>query len=59
MLINQYTQEAACAISNANRFGVPQVARQIASGEKKVRKIHTDNLDSFSVRPRVFQDELP
>src|SRR4029453_9798371 len=27
-------------------------------GEKKVRKIHTDNLDQFLGRPKVFQEEL-
>jgi ATP-dependent Lon protease len=34
------------------------VAKQVAIGEKKVRKIHTDNLDQFLGRPKVFQDEL-
>ncbi|HVQ63990.1 MAG TPA: S16 family serine protease, partial [Terriglobia bacterium] len=32
--------------------------RQVASGEQKIRKIHTDNLDHFLGRPKIFQDEL-
>jgi ATP-dependent Lon protease len=59
MLINQYTQEAGLRNLEREIASVcRKVARQIASGEKKVRKIHTDNLDSFLGRPRVFQDEL-
>jgi ATP-dependent Lon protease len=30
----------------------------VATGEKKVRKIHTDNLDQFLGRPKIFQEEL-
>ncbi len=59
MLINQYTQEAGLRNLEREIASVcRKVARQIASGEKKVRKIHTDNLDSFLGRPKVFQDEL-
>ena len=32
--------------------------KQVATGEKKVRKIHTDNLDQFLGRPKIFQEEL-
>src|SRR5206468_8699777 len=35
-----------------------KVAKQVASGEKIIRKIHVDNLDQFLGRPKVFQDEL-
>src|SRR6185436_9056637 len=35
-----------------------KVAKQVASGEQKMRKIHTDNLDHFLGRPKIFQDEL-
>src|SRR5215470_691875 len=59
MLINQYTQEAGLRNLEREIASVcRKVARQIASGEKKTRKIHTDNLDSFLGRPKVFQDEL-
>jgi len=30
----------------------------VATGEKKARKIHTDNLDQFLGRPKVFREEL-
>jgi ATP-dependent Lon protease len=58
-IINQYTQEAG--LRNLEReiaAACRKVARQVASGEKTVRKIHTDNLDQFLGRPKVFQDEL-
>jgi ATP-dependent Lon protease len=59
MMINQYTQEAGLRSLEREIAAVcRKVARQIASGEKKSRKIHTDNLDSFLGRPKVFQDEL-
>jgi len=58
-IINQYTQEAG--LRNLEREIASicrKVARQVAIGEKKVRKIHTDNIDKFLGRPKVFQDEL-
>jgi ATP-dependent Lon protease len=58
-IINQYTQEAG--LRNLEREIASicrKVAKQVAIGEKKVRKIHTDNLDKFLGRPKVFQDEL-
>src|SRR5215510_5109125 len=58
-IINQYTQEAG--LRNLEREIASicrKVAKQVAIGEKKVRKIHTDNIDKFLVRPKVFQDEL-
>ena len=59
MIINQYTQEAGLRSLEREIASVcRKVARQIASGEKKARKIHTDNLDKFLGRPKVFQDEL-
>jgi ATP-dependent Lon protease len=59
MMINQYTQEAGLRSLEREIASVcRKVARQIASGEKKARKIHTDNLDAFLGRPKVFQDEL-
>jgi ATP-dependent Lon protease len=59
MMINQYTQEAGLRSLEREIASVcRKVARQIATGEKKARKIHTDNLDTFLGRPRVFQDEL-
>src|SRR5207247_8262257 len=30
----------------------------IATAEKKARKIHTDNLDQYLGRPKIFQEEL-
>src|SRR5206468_4993944 len=58
-IINLYTQEAG--LRNLEReiaSACRKVARQVATGEKKVRKVHTDNLDQFLGRPKVFQDEL-
>jgi ATP-dependent Lon protease len=58
-IINLYTQEAG--LRNLEReiaAACRKVARQVASGEKRVRKIHTDNLDQVLGRPKVFQDEL-
>jgi ATP-dependent Lon protease len=58
-IINQYTQEAG--LRNLEReiaAACRKVARQVASGQQKIRKIHTDNLDQVLGRPRVFQDEL-
>lgn len=58
-IINQYTQEAG--LRNLEREIASicrKVAKQVAIGEKKVRKIHTDNLDKFLGRPKIFQDEL-
>jgi ATP-dependent Lon protease len=58
-IINQYTQEAGLRNLEREIAAVcRKVARQVASGEKTVRKIHTDNLDQFLGRPKVFQDEL-
>src|SRR5262245_33889813 len=58
-LINQYTQEAGLRNLEREIASVcRKVARQIAVGDKKVRKVHTDNLDKFLGRPKVFQDEL-
>jgi len=58
-MINLYTQEAG--LRNLEREIARvcrKVAKQVATGEKKVRKIHTDNLDQFLGRPKVFQEEL-
>src|SRR4029450_8256161 len=58
-IINQYTQEAG--LRNLEREIASicrKVAKQVAIGEKKVRKIHTDNLDKFLGRSRVFRGEL-
>jgi ATP-dependent Lon protease len=58
-IINQYTQEAG--LRNLEReiaSACRKVARQVATGEQKMRKIHTDNLDHFLGRPKIFQDEL-
>src|SRR5688572_2555516 len=58
-IINQYTQEAG--FRNLERESASicrKVARHVATGEQKIRKIHTDNLDQFLGRPKVFQDEL-
>src|SRR5205809_1529582 len=58
-IINLYTQEAGLRNLEREIASVcRKVAKQVASGEKKVRKIHTDNLDQFLGRPKVFQDEL-
>jgi len=58
-IINLYTQEAGLRNLEREIAAVcRKVARQVASGEKKVRKIHTDNLDQFLGRPKVFQEEL-
>src|SRR5215467_8649760 len=58
-MINQYTQEAGLRSLEREFASVcRKVARQIATGEKKARKIHTDNLDQYLGRPKVFQDEL-
>ncbi len=58
-IINNYTQEAG--LRNLEReiaTACRKVARQVASGEKKVRKLHTDNIGQFLGRPRVFPEEL-
>jgi ATP-dependent Lon protease len=58
-IINQYTAEAG--LRNLEReiaSACRKVAKQVATGERKARKIHTDNLDQFLGRPKVFQDEL-
>jgi ATP-dependent Lon protease len=58
-IINQYTQEAG--LRNLEReiaTACRKVARQVASGEKKVRKLHTDNIGQFLGRPRIFPEEL-
>jgi len=58
-IINQYTQEAGLRNLEREIASVcRKVARQVASGEQKIRKIHTDNLDHFLGRPKIFQDEL-
>ena len=58
-IINQYTQEAGLRNLEREIASVcRKVARQVATGEKKVRKIHMDNLDQFLGRPKVFRDEL-
>src|SRR5262247_3356795 len=58
-IILQYTHEAGLRNLEREIAAVcRKVARQIATGEKKARKIHTDNLDKFLGRPKVFQDEL-
>src|SRR5438034_888804 len=58
-IINLYTQEAG--LRNLEReiaAACRKVAKQVALGEKKTRKIHTDNLDQFLGRPKIFQEEL-
>jgi ATP-dependent Lon protease len=58
-IINSYTQEAG--LRNLEREIAAicrKVAKQIATGEKKIRKIHTDNLDQFLGRPKIIQEEL-
>jgi ATP-dependent Lon protease len=58
-IINQYTQEAGLRNLEREIASVcRKVAKQVATGEKKVRKIHIDNLDKFLGRPKIFQDEL-
>jgi ATP-dependent Lon protease len=58
-MINLYTQEAGLRNLEREIASVcRKVARQVASGEHKVRKIHIDNLDQFLGRPKIFQDEL-
>src|ERR1043165_2342888 len=58
-MINQYTQEAGLRNLEREIASVcRKVAKQVAMGEKKARKIHTDNLDQFLGRPKVFQEEL-
>src|SRR5215813_7261052 len=58
-MINQYTQEAGLRNLEREIASVcRKVAKQVATGEKKVRKIHTDNLDQFLGRPKIFQEEL-
>jgi ATP-dependent Lon protease len=58
-MINSYTQEAGLRSLEREIASVcRKVARQIATGEKKARKIHTDNLDQYLGRPKVFRDEL-
>ena len=58
-MINQYTREAGLRNLEREIAAVcRKVARHVASGEKKIRKIHTDNLDQFLGRPKVFQEEL-
>ena len=52
-IINQYTQEAGLRNLEREIASVcRKVAKQVAIGEKKVRKIHTDNLDQFLGRPQ-------
>jgi ATP-dependent Lon protease len=58
-MINLYTQEAGLRNLEREIASVcRKVAKQVATGEKKVRKVHTDNLDQFLGRPKVFQEEL-
>src|SRR5262245_8876325 len=58
-MINRYTQEAGLRNLEREIAAVcRKVAKQVATGEKKVRKIHTDNLDQFLGRPKIFQEEL-
>ncbi len=58
-IINLYTQEAGLRNLEREMASVcRKVAKQVATGEKKIRKIHSDNLDKFLGRPKVFQDEL-
>jgi ATP-dependent Lon protease len=58
-MINQYTQEAGLRNLEREIAAVcRKVAKQVATGEKKARKIHTDNLDQFLGRPKVFREEL-
>ena len=58
-IINQYTQEAGLRNLEREIAAVcRKVARQVAIGEKNARKIHTDNLDQFLGRPKVYREEL-
>ena len=58
-IINQYTQEAGLRNLEREIAAVcRKVAKQVATGEKKVRKVHIDNLDQFLGRPKVFREEL-
>jgi ATP-dependent Lon protease len=58
-MINHYTQEAGLRNLEREIASVcRKVAKQVAVGEKKARKIHTDNLDQFLGRPKVFPEEL-
>src|SRR5881227_999533 len=58
-IINLYTQEAGLRNLEREIAAVcRKVAKQVAIGEKKNRKIHTDNLDQFLGRPKIFQEEL-
>src|SRR5919109_2658264 len=58
-IINLYTQEAGLRNLEREIAAVcRKVAKQVAIGERKIRKIHTDNLDQFLGRPKVFQEEL-
>jgi ATP-dependent Lon protease len=58
-MINLYTQEAGLRNLEREIAAVcRKVAKQVATGEKKARKIHTDNLDQFLGRPKVFREEL-
>jgi len=58
-IINQYTQEAGLRNLEREIAAVcRKAAKQIATGEKGVRKIHTDNLDQFLGRPKIIQEEL-
>lgn len=59
VIIHEYTQEAG--LRNLEREVATvcrKVARQVASGDHKSRKIHTDNIDQFLGRPKVLKDEL-
>src|SRR3989449_394809 len=58
-IINLYTQEAGLRNLEREIAAVcRKVAKQVALGEKTTRKIHTDNLDQFLGRPKIFQEEL-
>jgi len=58
-IINQYTQEAGLRNLEREIASVcRKVARTVASGEKKIRKVHTDNIGQLLGRPRVFPEEL-
>src|SRR5262245_26827918 len=58
-MINQYTQEAGLRNLEREIASVcRKVARQVASGEHRIRKVHIDNLQQFLGRPKIFQDEL-
>jgi ATP-dependent Lon protease len=58
-IINLYTQEAGLRNLEREIAAVcRKVAKQVATGEKKTRKIHSDNIDQFLGRPKIFQEEL-